>query len=433
MSSPISVLTLCAACGASSPLVCASCLKTRFCSPACAAAAWAGHRAACAEFSVLAELPEKAPAPVPPAASLTSMEPAAGAGAPEYSPAGTGFECAVCGKADAAVCARCRLVGYCGAEHQRKDWPTHKSVCRKGETRVVPVLSWEQRMLAEAHASAPASLAAMAALPPIPEWNLDRDGAPPIMIMRTWRKAADGGHAHAQYNLGGCYCIGIGVAKDAEAAAEWYAKAAALGHAVAQYNLGVLYEGGMGVAQNLKAAAAWYAKAAAQGHASAQFNLGVLYKNGSGVAQDFKTAAAWYAKAAAQGHANAQHNLGVFYKSGFGVAQDFKAAAELFAKAAAHGDANAQCNLGILYCNGTGVAQDFKAAAEWFTKAAVQGESSAQLNLGVLYENGTGVAQDFKAAAAWYAKAAASGHANAPAHRDACLARVAAAAAASRP
>ena len=45
--------------------------------------------------------------------------------------------------------------------------------------------------------------------------------------------------------------------------------------------------------------------------------------------------------------------------------------------------------------------------------------------------NGTGVAQDFKAAAAWYAKAAAQGELGAPARRDACLVR--AAAATSRP
>jgi TPR repeat protein len=506
MSLPASVLTLCAACGASSPLVCASCLKTRFCSPACAAAAWAGHRAACAEFSVLAELPDEALAPVPPAAPLASMEPAGGAGVGVFEHPGTGFDCAVCGKADAAVCARCRLVGYCGAEHQRKDWPTHKAVCRKGEFGVVPVLSWEQRMLAEAHAAAPASLAATAALPPIPGWNIDRDGAPPSKIMRAWRKAADGGHARAQFRLGVCFSFGKGVEKDAVAAAEWYAKAAAQGLAAAQFNLGflnangsgvaqdlkaaaawyakaaaqgdadaqrnlgVLYQKGTGVAQDVKAAAAWFAKAAAQGDADAQFNLGILYKKGTGVAQDLKTAAAWYAKAAAQGNADAQFNLGACYWKGEGVAQDFKAAAAWYAKAAAQGHADAHNNLGLLYCNGTGVAQDFKAAAAWYAKAAAQGQADAQFNLGICYWKGEGVSQDFKAAAAWYAKAAAQGHAvaqynlgvtfehgtgvvqdfkaaaawfakaaasgdfEAPARRDACLARVAAAAvAASRP
>jgi TPR repeat protein len=233
------------------------------------------------------------------------MEPAAvsGAGAPAF--AGSGFDCAVCGSSNAAVCARCRLVGYCGAEHQRKDWPAHKAVCRKGEFSVVPVQSWEQRMLAEAHAAAPASIAATAALPPIPEWNLYRDGAPPTKVMRTWRRAADGGHACAQCIIGMCYDFGKGVAQDHAAAAEWYAKSAAQGHVVAQFNLGFGFACGEGVVQDAKAAFVWYAKAAAQGHVKAQFNLGVCYTKGEGVAQDFKTAAAWYEKAAAQGDADA--------------------------------------------------------------------------------------------------------------------------------
>jgi hypothetical protein len=341
MSSPVSVLFACATCGASTPLVCASCLKTVFCSPACAAAAWAGHRAACAEFSVLAELPEDALAPVPPAAPLASMAPAAGTGAGAPAFAGSGFACAVCGSTNAAVCARCRLVGYCGAEHQRKDWPVHKAVCRKGEFSVVPVLSWEQRMLAEAAAAAPASLAATAALPPLPDWDLEHDGAPPTKIMRAWRKAAEVGHAGAQCELGYCYHFGKGVAVDCKAAAAWYAMSAAQGVPSAQNNLGILYLNGLGVARDIKAAAAWYAKAAVQGHAGAQYNLGYCYDLGEGVAKNFKAAAAWYAKAAAQGYANAQHNLGILYEDGTGVAQDFKAAAVLFAKAAAQGVAEA--------------------------------------------------------------------------------------------
>ena len=344
---------------------------------------------------MLAELPDEALAPVPPAAPLASMEPGAGAGAGAPPFVGSGFACAVCGSPNAAVCVRCRLVGYCGAAHQRTDWPAHKAVCRAGEFSVVPVLSWEQRMLAEAYAAAPASLAAMVALPPIPEWDIERDGAPPTKIMRAWRKAADGGHALAQFKLGFCNYYGKGVARDAVAAAEWYAKAAAQGYADAQCNLGVLYQNGVGVAQELKTAAAWCAKAAAQGKAVAQFNLGVFYENGTGVAQDFKAAAAWYTKAAAQGYADAQMRLGLFYDIG------------------------------------KGVVQDFKAAAAWYAHAAAQGNAFAQINLGLLYEDGRGVVQDFKAAAAWYAKAASSRGSDALLRRDACLARAAAAAAAA--
>ncbi|KAL0955721.1 hypothetical protein HGRIS_001939 [Hohenbuehelia grisea] len=31
--------------------------------------------------------------------------------------------------ADLLQCARCKSVVYCGPEHQRVDWPTHKAVC----------------------------------------------------------------------------------------------------------------------------------------------------------------------------------------------------------------------------------------------------------------------------------------------------------------
>ena len=273
------------------------------------------------------------------------MAPAAGGGAGAPAFAGSGFDCAVCGAANAAVCARCRRVGYCGAEHQRKDWKTHKSVCRKGEFGVVPVQTWEQRMLAEAHAAAPASLAATAALPPIPEWPLARDGAPPTKILRAWRQASEGGHSLAQCRLGYCYHLGKGVAKDAVAAAVWYAKAAVQGNAMAQLGLGALYERGMGVAQDFKTAAAWCAKAAAQGNADAQYSFGVLYERGTGVAQDLNTAVAWYVKAAAQGNANAQLSLGDLYERGTGVAQDFNTAAAWFAKAAAQGDTDAAARL----------------------------------------------------------------------------------------
>jgi len=54
------------------------------------------------------------------------------------------------------------------------------------------------------------------------------------------------GHARAQYNLGACYAIGTGVAKDEAKAAELYTKAADHGHAGAQHNLTRFYKRGVG-------------------------------------------------------------------------------------------------------------------------------------------------------------------------------------------
>ena len=44
-----------------------------------------------------------------------------------------------------------------------------------------------------------------------------------------FRKAADMGHAPAQYNLGYCYKYGDGVPRDLAVSAEWYRKAAEQG------------------------------------------------------------------------------------------------------------------------------------------------------------------------------------------------------------
>lgn len=43
-----------------------------------------------------------------------------------------------------------------------------------------------------------------------------------------YTKAAEQGHAAAQYNLGNCYYDGEGVEKDLQKAIEWYTKAAEL-------------------------------------------------------------------------------------------------------------------------------------------------------------------------------------------------------------
>jgi TPR repeat protein len=307
--------------------------------------------------------------------------------APAAAAAAAAARCALpsCGAPGAARCAACKAAFYCGADHQRAHWKAHKLECQAlCEAGGAPALSWEQRVLAEAHAAAPASLAAKAALPPIPAWA----NPPTPESADAWRKAAEGGHSEAQTHLGYCFDEGKGVAQDEAAAVAWYAKAAAQGNDRAQYNVGRLYHSGKGVAQDDKLAFEWYAKAAAQGFAEAQFYVGNCFSHGmSCVTQDTKAEVEWFTKAAAQGHAAAQ------------------------------------CSLGACYYNGTGIARDYNAANEWFVKS-VQGSAPSQLgqfNLGVCYEHGNGVAKDLPKAAAWFNKAATGKHAPAAARRDACL------------
>ena len=82
-------------------------------------------------------------------------------------------------------------------------------------------------------------------------------------------------------------------------AAQWLRKAADQGHASAQFNLGVMYGNGQGVPQDYTQAVQWYRKAADQGNADAQTNLGHKYANGQGVPQDYALAYMWFNLSAA--------------------------------------------------------------------------------------------------------------------------------------
>ena len=120
---------------------------------------------------------------------------------------------------------------------------------------------------------------------------------------RSILKAAEQGHAWAQFNLGVRYANGRGVPKDVVEAAEWCRKAAEQGHAKAQFNLGAMYAHGWGVLQDAAEATRWYRKAAGQGHVEAQWRMGLSYMGGRVLSP--VQAYAWFSIAAAQGHTGA--------------------------------------------------------------------------------------------------------------------------------
>ena len=69
------------------------------------------------------------------------------------------------------------------------------------------------------------------------------------------------------------YEDGKGVPQIFIVAVVWYRKAADQGHARAQFALGFIYEDGKGVPKSIKVAVGWYRKAADQGHADAKIFL----------------------------------------------------------------------------------------------------------------------------------------------------------------
>jgi len=118
------------------------------------------------------------------------------------------------------------------------------------------------------------------------------------------------------------YAHGKGVKRDYAQALIWYRKAAEQGHASAQFNLGCAYAEGLGVKRDYAQAMDWFGKAAKQGLADAQCTVGWLYANGQGVETDDVEAFNWYFKAAGNGSADAQLKLASVYHRGLGVKKD---------------------------------------------------------------------------------------------------------------
>ena len=258
-------------------------------------------------------------------------------------------------------------------------------------------------------------------------------------------KAAELGHAEAQYLLGSMYSEGRGVTKDDAEAVRWYRKAAEQGIVHAQRHLGQMYAAARGVGKDFAAAAMWYRKAAEQGDANSQSSLGFMYATGQGVTKDETEAEKWFRTAAAQGDEKAQrnlvklianrqriadedvklasrilraaergdltaqNNLGIMYSKGRGVQKDDVQAAMWFRKAAQQLNVEAQSNLGAMYATGRGVPRDDGEALKWIQGAAERGSMTAQKNLGAIYANGRGVSKDDGEAVKWYRKAAEQG------------------------
>ena len=87
----------------------------------------------------------------------------------------------------------------------------------------------------------------------------------PAKSLKSLRALAEKGDAKAQYELGGMYVKGEGVAKDIVEAVTLWRKSAVQGHAASQFNLGAMYAGGKEVKQDHLTAYAWFNIAAANG------------------------------------------------------------------------------------------------------------------------------------------------------------------------
>lgn len=162
-----------------------------------------------------------------------------------------------------------------------------------------------------------------------------------------------------------------------KSAALYFEKAAEMGHAQAQYYLATFYDGGCGVEQDLQKSFEWYTKSAEAGFYLAQFVLGQRYDLGlCDVEKNSELAVKWYSLAA-KSLPVTKIRLGVMFFKGIGTERDYAKAAKLFEEAALI-DSSGECKfyLGQCYKNGLGVEKDEAKGQALLEEAKMMGYSN---------------------------------------------------------
>ena len=199
-----------------------------------------------------------------------------------------------------------------------------------------------------------------------------------------------------------CSALGSGVAQDYKQAALWFRRAAAHGLAQAQYELGGLYLNGLGVAEDAVEGLRLTQLAADQGYADALLAVAVeasIQQSAKGVFFDrddpkdptvplFAKALAAFERDAAAGSAYAMRQIAQMYYNREVVAKE--SAYANYKKLADRGDRNALFIVGVLTETGQGIAKDEAEAARIYRGPADDGDPIAQTYLARMIETGRG-------------------------------------------
>lgn len=118
------------------------------------------------------------------------------------------------------------------------------------------------------------------------------------------------GDTEGTYNLGVCYALGHGTARDMAEGRRLFEKAAAKNHGRALYNLAVMSLKGLaGLPKDNSRALAYMQRAATADLVEAWHGMAEFYNDGIGVTASRNQAIAWYRRAARSGFAKSQEAL----------------------------------------------------------------------------------------------------------------------------
>lgn len=203
---------------------------------------------------------------------------------------------------------------------------------------------------------------------------------------------------------------GLGVARDAAAAAEWYGKAAEAGIPEAQLQYALVLIDGRYAGPDRERAFELMQDAAAAGDRLAMFNLAQMLTNREPGPSGMAKAIPFYEKSARLGLPDAQYAMAQVLAHGAGDrARDEEEARRYLARAAQQNYDTAQLDLATWLVEGRGGKRDYEAGFGWMKRAAQSGNVAARNRLAKLYMHGLGTEPDPIEAAAWYISARRAG------------------------
>lgn len=231
-----------------------------------------------------------------------------------------------------------------------------------------------------------------------------------------WKKASLKSNVSAIANLGICYQLGRGVERDSVDAIRLYEKSIKEGNsrllsqrtknasksAFDAMLVGNCYEYGVGVKKNYDKAAGFYAQAALMGSVEGMRQAGLCYLN----AKDNAKALSYFEKGAAKEDLSSEYWAGKMLLGKMNVPTNKQQAVVYLLKAAEGGMAAAQIEIGTLYAKGNGVTKNLTQAAEWYRKSAFQGSPKGMWNYGNILKD----AKDYDQALFWMSEAATQGY-----------------------
>ena len=215
--------------------------------------------------------------------------------------------------------------------------------------------------------------------------------------------------ADAAALVGRLYEEALGVERDAEKAAGWYAMAADLGNTRAKTRLGIMMLEGRGLPKDTGKAADALKAAAEEGDAEASYRLGLMALEGVGGERDAGAAFRHMLSAAEAGHVPAQGAVAGLYEAGQGTVPDDVKATHWYGRAARAGAEEAMLRYATRLFNGIGTEADEATAARFFAAAARDGDPVAMNRYARLLANGRGVEPNAVEAIKWHLLARRAG------------------------